>query len=91
MKLVPENPGNKEVVVSTEKRRVKYSANRGGVYEVDNTNHAKQMLENGFIMASLMGTKNNHLGFVCSNCGFGSWFKKCSRCGTLNEKESSNA
>lgn len=87
MKLVPENPGNKEVVVNTPSRRVKYNATRGGIYEVDNQNHAKQMLDNGFIQASLMGTRNNHLGFICKNCGFGSWFKTCSKCGTINEKD----
>lgn len=89
MKLVPESKGNKEVVVNTEKRSYKYKATRGGVYNVDNPNHAKQMLENGFIMASLMGINNNQkLGFICKNCGFGSWFKKCSRCGTENERDS---
>jgi hypothetical protein len=89
MKLVPENPGNKEVVVETPTTKKRYKANRGGIYEVENKNHAKQMLDNGFIMASLMGTKNNHLGFICKNCGFGSWFKTCSRCGTENEREKS--
>jgi hypothetical protein len=49
MKLVPENPGNKEVVVETPTTKKRYKANRGGIYEVENKNHAKQMLDNGCV------------------------------------------
>lgn len=62
-----------------------YRPNKGGLYEVTNSRHAKAMKAEGFIEASLMGaTTNKELGYTCVQCGFGSWFKKCSRCGHEN-------
>lgn len=62
-----------------------YKPNRQGIYTVSNAD-AKAMKAEGFIEASLMGatTNNENLGYTCTECGFGSWFKMCSRCGHDN-------
>jgi len=32
-----------------------------------------------------MGTsQNKNIGYTCLECGFGTWFRKCSRCGYEN-------
>ena len=43
------------------------------------------MREEGLGQASTSGAMMGE-GFPCSACGFGSWFKKCSRCGHENER-----
>lgn len=66
-----------------------YKPNRQGIYTVSNLD-AKAMKAEGFIEASLMGaTTDSNLGYNCNECGFGSWFKKCGRCGHDNGTESS--
>ena len=34
----------------------------------------------------MVPTLNENLCYTCMECGFGSWFAKCSRCGTDNSK-----
>lgn len=64
-----------------------YKPNRGGVYTVSDRD-AKAMKAEGFFEASLMGaTKDSSLGYTCNECGFGSWFKKCGRCGHESSSE----
>jgi lipopolysaccharide biosynthesis regulator YciM len=64
-----------------------YKPNRSGVYTVSD-HDAKAMKAEGFFEASLMGaTLNTNLGYTCNECGFGSWFKKCGRCGHESSSE----
>jgi hypothetical protein len=73
-------------VRQTEIGGTRYDVNKQGVYEVDNNQHVQAMKREGFIEGSLMGATIGKKGFNCKNCGFGSWFRKCSRCGMENEK-----
>ena len=61
-----------------------YKPSKGGVYSVESPSHIKAMKREGFFEASLnpISSGDSKRGFTCSSCGFGSWFKKCSRCGT---------
>ena len=64
-----------------------YKPNRSGVYTVSDRD-AKAMKAEGFFEASLMGaTRDSNLGYTCNECGFGSWFKKCGRCGHESSSE----
>jgi hypothetical protein len=64
-----------------------YTPSRAGVYTVSDSD-AKAMKAEGFFEASLMGTTTDaNLGYTCNECGFGSWFKKCGRCGHNNGSE----
>lgn len=81
-KFVAPDKGVKETVVGG---RSYYANGKTGLYEVNNPAHKKAMKAEGFFEASLMGaTTNETLGYTCSECGFGSWFRKCSRCGHEN-------
>jgi len=82
-RLVAPDRGVRGVDVETPRGTVSYSQDRQGIINVANPSHAKQMISEGFFEASLMGatTNGNNLGYTCNECGFGSWFRKCSRCG----------
>ena len=85
-KMIPPK-GLREVSVRTERGTKTYKAGRDGLINVDNPKHAAQMKHEGLGEANAMGTIRNpsSIGFTCSKCGFGSFFKKCSRCGEINE------
>ncbi len=76
-KYVAPDRGVKETVIGGKS----YFANRGGLYNVENKAHQKAMEAEGFFQASLMGGTSSTIGFTCIECGFGSFFRKCSRCG----------
>jgi hypothetical protein len=83
-KMIPPQ-GLREVAVKTERGIKVYKADRSGLINVDNPKHAAQMKSEGLGVASAGGVADTE-GFPCSQCGFGSYFKKCSRCGHENER-----
>ncbi len=83
-KMIPPQ-GLKEVAVKTERGVKVYKADRSGLINVDNPKHAAQMKAEGLGVASAGGIADTE-GFPCTQCGFGSYFKKCSRCGHENER-----
>ena len=83
-KMIPPQ-GLREVSVKTERGTKVYRADRSGLINVDNPKHAAQMKAEGLGVASAGGVADTE-GFPCSECGFGSYFKKCSRCGHENER-----
>ena len=83
-KMIPPQ-GLREVSVKTERGTKVYRADRSGLINVDNPKHAAQMKAEGLGVASAGGVADTE-GFPCSQCGFGSYFKKCSRCGHENER-----
>jgi hypothetical protein len=83
-KMIPPQ-GLREVAVKTERGTKVYRADRSGLINVDNPKHAAQMKAEGLGVASAGGVADTE-GFPCSQCGFGSYFKKCSRCGHENER-----
>lgn len=77
--------GLRGIDVTTSRGVRKYNQNKKGMIEVSNSKDAKALKSEGFFEASLMGTTpDSSLGFVCVKCGFGSWFRKCSRCEHIN-------
>lgn len=62
-----------------------YTPGRDGTVTVDNPRHIKALREMGAFAANLGGRTCG--GFRCVTCGFGSFFKKCSRCGGTCERE----
>jgi len=81
-RLVAPDKGVREVGMTTNSSKTLYKPDRGGIYNVENARHAAQMKAEGFFEASLMGpTTDNSVGFLCSECGFNGWFRKCGRCG----------
>ena len=86
-RLVAPDKGVRGVDVKTERGTRSYNPDHKGIINVENSNHARQMKAEGFFEASLMGatTNNENLGYTCIQCGFGSWFAKCGRCGHDNK------
>jgi len=83
-KMIPPQ-GLKEVSIRTERGTKVYRADRSGLINVDNPRHAAQMKHEGLGVASAGGIAHTD-GFPCSQCGFGSFFTKCGRCGHINER-----
>jgi hypothetical protein len=85
-RYVAPDKGVRETVIGNST----YRPDRGGVYNVDNPKHARAMKAEGYFEAALnpYDKRDGERGFTCVECGFGSWFALCSRCGTNN---SSNA
>jgi hypothetical protein len=78
---VAPDKGVRETVVGA----YTYRPDKKGIYNVDSPSAERAMKAEGFFEASLMGpTTNAGMGFTCVECGFGSWFRKCSRCGHEN-------
>lgn len=80
--------GVRGVDVQTTRGVKKYNQNKQGLIEVNNSKDVAQLKKEGFFEASLMGptTNSENIGFTCNACGFGSWFKKCGRCGNDNDR-----
>ena len=85
-RLIASDKGLRGVDVGTKNgQKIKLNPNKQGVFEVNNPKLVRQLKKEGFFEASLMGTsKNKNIGYTCLECGFGSWFRKCSRCGYEN-------
>lgn len=69
----------------TGARMGSYTPSGDGTVTVDNPRHIKALREMGAFPANLGGRTSG--GFRCI-CGFGSYFKTCSRCGGTCERES---
>ena len=84
-RLIASDGGVKGVDVTTESGTRSYNPDRRGVITVNDPKVARRMKAEGFFEASLMGpTTDMTKGFTCIACGFGSWFRKCSKCGHEN-------
>jgi hypothetical protein len=58
---------------------------RDGIYDMSDRD-GKALVAAGGFLPSLAGATSASTGFRCS-CGFGSYFKTCSRCGGTCERE----
>lgn len=81
-RMVAPDKGVKETQVNGRL----YKPDRSGIYNVDSPSAARAMKAEGFFEAALnpVDSKDSARGFTCVECGFGSWFRKCSRCGHEN-------
>jgi hypothetical protein len=63
-----------------------YYKDRKGGYTVEDKTAIAALKREGFSEAALnpYNAEDAQRGFTCVECGFGSWFRKCSRCGHEN-------
>lgn len=59
---------------------------RGGVFEMSDAD-ARLVVKAGGAIASMAGTTRRALGWRCPSCGFGSFVRRCSKCGGECERE----
>jgi hypothetical protein len=83
--IAPDNKLTAVDIKAPNGSKKELKVNRDGSFTVPDGAISKKLKAEGFISANLMGASTSHLGFDCKNCGFGSWFAKCSRCGYDNE------
>lgn len=84
-RYVAPDRGVRETVIGEKT----YLPDKGGIYNVESAAHGRAMKAEGFFEAALnpYDKKDGERGYTCVECGFGSWFLKCSRCGHENTKE----
>ena len=82
-RLVPRDGFVKETNVKSQSGIRRCQAGKDGMYNVSNASDIKALKKEGFTEASLSTytTGDSDRGYTCTECGFGSWFKLCSRCG----------
>ena len=83
-KFIPPQ-GLREIGIKTKRGTKVIRTGRDGLFNVDNPKLERKLKEEGLGVASTSGVIIGD-GFPCTQCGFGSWFKKCSRCGHENER-----
>lgn len=57
----------------------------GRVIDVESPAHIRRLRAEGYVVAGVAGVPVQRGGYTCE-CGFSSFFRKCSRCGHENEK-----
>jgi len=77
--------GLREIGIETKRGKKVLRTGKDGLFHVENPKLAKKLKDEGLGIASASGVIMGD-GFPCTECGFGSWFKKCSRCGHENER-----
>lgn len=84
--LVPPSKGDRGVDIQVGAKTYKYTTKKDGTVTVQNPNHIRQLKAEGYIDSNKMGVVQA-VGHPCKNCGFGSFFVHCSRCGADNSPE----
>jgi hypothetical protein len=82
-RLVPRDGFAREVEITRQSGSKVLKAGKDGMYRVDNPTDIKARKAEGFTEGNLAlhTTGDGDRGYNCTNCGFGSWFKLCSKCG----------
>jgi len=85
-RMIPPK-GMKELAVETSKGTRVLKAGKDGMFHIDNPKLARQLKKEGLGVAGTAGALANasQVGYTCNGCGFGSFFKKCGKCGEINE------
>ena len=82
-RLVPRDGFAREVEITRQSGSKVIKAGKDGMYRVENPRDIQALKAEGFTEGNLAlhTTGDNERGYNCEKCGFGSWFKLCSRCG----------
>ena len=86
-RLVPRDGFVKETNIKSQSGVRRYKADSAGMYEVSNPRDIQALKSQGFVEENLArhSAGDSARGYNCSQCGFGSWFRQCSRCGHIYE------
>ena len=76
--------GMRELSVQTKNGERVLRAGKDGMFNVSDPKLVKKLKAEGLGEASASGSFHNANGFTCKKCGFGSFFKQCSKCGEIN-------
>lgn len=74
----------RELSVKTKNGERVLRAGKDGMFNVSDPKLLKKLKAEGLGEASASGAMAHVSGFTCKKCGFGSFFKQCSKCGEIN-------
>jgi len=83
-RIIPPQ-GLREIGIKTKRGTQVLRTGSDGLFHVNDPKLARQLKAEGLGVASASGVIDGE-GYPCRECGFGSWFKKCSRCGHENDR-----
>ena len=85
-KMIPPK-GMRELGVETSRGTKVLKVGKDGLFNVSDPKLARQLKKEGLGVAIASGVIANpsQVGYTCQKCGFGSFFKKCGKCGEINE------
>ena len=83
-RIIPPQ-GLREIGIKTKRGTKVLRTGSDGLFHVNDSKLARQLKAEGLGVASASGVIEGQ-GYPCSACGFASWFRKCSRCGTDNTR-----
>jgi hypothetical protein len=75
--------GMRQLSVQTKNGERVLNAGKDGMFNVTDPKLIRQLKKEGLGEASTSGVIKAE-GYPCKTCGFGSFFKKCSKCGEIN-------
>jgi hypothetical protein len=81
--IAPTGMNTLSVTDARGKERV-LAKNKDGTFHVNDRKLAKKLRQEGLGVAGLT-TATRATGFICDECGFGGFFRKCGRCGHENK------
>jgi len=81
--IAPQGLNSLSVTDSKGRERV-LKRDKDGTFHVNNPKLAKKLKEEGLGVAGLAPATYVE-GYTCTECGFGSYFIKCGRCGHTND------
>jgi len=84
-KMIPPK-GMTSVSINTPNGKKSKFVGKDGLLHINDPKLVKKLKAEGLGVASASGVIANSsaVGFTCKACGFGSFFKKCSKCGEIN-------
>jgi hypothetical protein len=84
-KMIPPK-GMTSISIDTRYGKKSKYVGKDGLLEIKDPKLVKKLKDEGLGVASASGIIQHisAVGFTCSKCGFGSYFKKCSKCGEIN-------
>ena len=79
--------GMRELGINTSRGERVLKAGKDGLFNITDLKLIKKLKAEGLGVASASGVLENpsQVGYSCNKCGFGSFFKKCGKCGETNE------
>jgi hypothetical protein len=83
LRVVPQADNCKEIEVGG---RI-YRRSRTGLFDMPEAAARYTIANQGGQLPSLSGTTRTSEGYRCTDCGFGSFFSACSRCGGQCSRE----
>jgi hypothetical protein len=83
LKVVPQAANCREIEVGG---RI-YKRRHGGLFDLPEKAAKYVIKYEGGQEAALSGTTRSREGYRCQSCGFGTFFRTCSRCGGIAVRE----